>query len=330
MTPIRIRRGAAVALLCTTVCLLPDASARGRPPSRPDARTALVRRQAESGLTLVTYEDGELKYVDFRTTTTRTLQKLAPDQRPESHYALDYSKKLLVGTRSSVAGGDTLFSVNLADGSVTPLAVCHVEMLSLSPDGRAVVYVRWSARRGTNFELWRVDLGTKAAEMLSPQVRRGSEPQWSADGRFILYDYFDPQSPDDWAVVAYDTAAKTERVLSKKAFLPSWEHRGRQYVYWDGFDIVRSSLAEDGRREKVKLGGITPPQPNMPARYSRTGEFMAYLRGSPGDILNIKGCSWVDLMVKGDAAPVRVFGPYERNKRLTFFWAEVPAAKQGG
>ena len=136
---------------------------------------------------------------------------------------------------------------------------------------------------------------------------------------------------EDLAIAVYDTATNSERVLNRKALSPSWQLPGKQYLFWDDYDhfrIYRSHLDRDGVRERVAIKGPLPVLRDMPIRFSPSGSHMAYIRGSPWDVLNIKGFAWVDLMVKGDGKPVRVFGPYQRKRDLTFFWAEVPEAKK--
>jgi hypothetical protein len=326
-------------LVAVTLGVLAAPPKDGEMKSKPKAKAAsssdeLIRLQNETGLTLLTIDDGALKYVDFRRHTLRTLKKLTPAMQPfEHYYCIDYSRKLLVGTQKLENGNRVVFVADLANDSVKRFEECPSEAVTLSTNGQWVAYVTTETRQTDDWELWRLDLKSNANDLLSAHVQHGSVPQWSSDDKYILFDYEDGQSKNKWNSVAiFDVQAKTERVVAKTAGQPSWKPNSKEYLFWGGYStLYRSSLDREDRREAVSITkkSITPPLDDLPARYSSSGSFLAYLRGSPWDVLNYKGFSEVELMVKGeDEQAFRVYGPYNREKRLSFFWAEVPEAKK--
>jgi hypothetical protein len=305
---------------------------RGRKPKALRSSDDLIRQQNESGLTLLTIDDGALKYIDFRTHTLRTLKKLTPAMQPfEEYYCIDYSRKLLVGTQKLENGNRVIFVANLADDTVKRFEECFADAMSLSTNGQWVAYVTKVTQQSDDWELWRLDLKSKANDLLSVHVLPSSVPQWSSDDKYILFDYEDAQTKHKSNSVAiFDVQAKTERVVAKSAYHPSWKPNSKQYLFWGGGELNQSSIDRADHRETVTItGSTTNPLNDLPARYSPSGSFLAYLRGSPWDILNYKGFSEVELMIRGeDEQAFHVFGPYTRNKKLSFFWAEVPEAKK--
>jgi TolB protein len=60
-----------------------------------------------------------------------------------------------------------------------------------SPDGRKIVFQRWNVRDTVPIDgiaIWTIDLATKHERRLTPwELRAGDTPDWSPDGRRILF-----------------------------------------------------------------------------------------------------------------------------------------------
>jgi hypothetical protein len=128
------------------------------------------------------------------------------------------------------------------------------------PDGNRLTYA--SARGGTGFDLWEVDLPTGLHWRLSDLPGDETEPAWSADGRHVVFIYRDK---DQWSLVLRRHGEPEETLVTGSDRLagPSWRPDGSMVTYWRNSD------------EGLVLNMVILSQPRLIRRFMDGEDYVA-------------------------------------------------------
>jgi len=99
---------------------------------------------------------------------------------------------------------------------------------AVSPDGQTIVFEAFG-------RLWRQGVDGEPAEPLTDGTRRALAPQWSSDGRSLVYATWHDTEQGDVRVL--DTVTGKERIVTgaRAQYLsPSWSPDGRRLAWWKG------------------------------------------------------------------------------------------------
>jgi eukaryotic-like serine/threonine-protein kinase len=159
------------------------------------------------------------------------------------------------------------------DGTNVPKPVAASSFVdyapSFAPDGRRIAFE--SSRSGVAREIWVSDAdGANAVQVtrspldLQGQLRGTGNPNWSPDGRRIVYSGYGANSAFDLFTINPDGSGRQQ--ITNDAFLdalPTWSHDGR-WIYYrqdrtDGRDIVRVASSGGGTPQRLtQNGGLYP------------------------------------------------------------------------
>ena len=132
-----------------------------------------------------------------------------------------------------------------------------------SPDGSRIIFS--SSRKGP-FDLYETSAngsGKDDAILESPQTKIPSS--WSADGRYILYDAFDPKGTGIWAMPLTGDRKPFAVVARNFVALAGQFSRDTQWIAYQAsesgrFEVYVQSFPNGGERRQVSLDGGAAPQ----------------------------------------------------------------------
>ncbi len=151
-----------------------------------------------------------------------------------------------------------------------------------SPDDRWVVYT--TDRNKPHETMRRLSSGLGSEEILRDSKDKARATDWSADGRFLLFEYLNPKT--DWDIALFDLAEKKLKFLVQTP----WDERSPSFSpddKWVLFSSTESGRWEvyviplTGKREKLQVstnGGVHPkwsPSGEEIFYFSLTGQVMA-------------------------------------------------------
>ena len=223
---------------------------------------------------------------------------------PESHPSISRDGSRLAFTTS--VSRKRLVLVDRRDGTRSELAgVCGVEMPTMSPDGKEVVFM--CSRSAGKYDLWAqaVD-GTRftgPVRRLMDQPGTASHPMYSPDGKWIAYYRILGQERDIWVVPAQGGGPIQFTEGPTNDIHPAWSPDGTQLAYVANFgdsSEIRVAGIRDGRRTSpfrvVPTPGVRPYAPH----WSPDGTLLAF-QGVQGGTTDI----WV-VPVDGGSPPRRL------------------------
>jgi Tol biopolymer transport system component/DNA-binding winged helix-turn-helix (wHTH) protein len=147
-----------------------------------------------------------------------------------------------------------------------------VSSIAVSRDGRRAVYS--VGTRNTN--IWRMDLGSAKAESFIFSTKREVHPQYSPDGRRIVFYSSRSGSTQIWVCEA--DGSKPVRITNLPNGIvgsPRWSPDGRRVVF-DSNTTGRFQIytvgAEGGRVQQM----TNSPKPSFAGSYSRDGKWIYY------------------------------------------------------
>ena len=149
-----------------------------------------------------------------------------------------------------------------------------------SPDGRSVAYGAFSRGRSTS-DLWVVDLGNGQTKRLTDDDGDSNDPQWSADGKTLVYSAIAPGGKDLMIRRNYNDA----RVVAAREgtqFPSDWVR--------DGSALLVTEDGSDGRHDIIVQpvdGSAARPyaataEDELGARVSPDGRWVAYTSDGAG------------------------------------------------
>ncbi len=192
--------------------------------------------------------------------------------------------------RSSAAGGFAELVFVGRDGAATPLAPpvtynpsTSIYSLSLSPDGSKIAL---DVGSGNSVDIWIKQLPAGPLQRLTFTGRFAVRPQWTPDGRSLLYIVVDSSSPVPtvWRRRA-DGSAPAERVwgVPGRAVIEASLSRDGRWLLYVVADSARSAIY--GVRlgqDTVPVPLITDPYVQRGAALSPDGRWLAYSSNESG------------------------------------------------
>ena len=192
-------------------------------------------------------------------------------------------RRLAVGHATSPLQLDDVYLFELASGVGTPFTFDpSQDLLPLwSPDGSQLVWV--SPREGVTHVFHKAASGAGQDEVLLRSAFYKSVCDWSADGRFILYEELNPQTAHDlwllplegerrpWAWLKTSAAEMAARFSPDGKWIAYQSNEsGRPEIYVQAF--TPGATAASGKRQLSLNGGSAP-------RWRRDGRELYYLAG---------------------------------------------------
>jgi eukaryotic-like serine/threonine-protein kinase len=101
---------------------------------------------------------------------------------------------------------------------------------AVSPDGRYIVF---HSNRSGNFQIWRADRDGSNPKQLTNSNHECHWPQFSADGKWVVYEHFDPMTSGAISMVPVDGGTPTGLVESP-AIRPMISPDGKWIACWVG------------------------------------------------------------------------------------------------
>jgi serine/threonine protein kinase len=149
-----------------------------------------------------------------------------------------------------------------------------IQWKSLSPDGRSIAFLK-SGR------IWRLDPGQPAYPLTSDPAFTDGAPQWSPDGRSILFPRTPVGEPTGTALWVMASDGAGPRLLIEKARSPSWAPDGRRIVHVstvDNYLYLYDLETRRGRRvtEEPTLAPLNTVTPD--------GKWVVYQSSAEADI----------------------------------------------
>ncbi len=218
-------------------------------------------------------------------------------------------QRLAVGRTNPPAQFDDIHLFDLARGAGTPFTFdpSQDEWPIWSPDGSRIVWD--STREGAPNLFQKAASGAGQDEVLLRSAYRKRALDWSADGRFILYEEGNPQTSYDLWVLPMEGERKPWSWLITPAnegsatFSPDgkWiayrsNELGRNEIYLQAF--VPGAAASGGKRQLSTDGGLNP-------QWRRDGQELYYL-AADGKLMAVEITPGAELKA---GAPKELFAP---------------------
>ena len=165
----------------------------------------------------------------------------------------------------------------------------HALPAGWSPDGGEIVFA--SQRR--NRELWVIPAGGGEKRRLLPDGYYGSDPDWSPDGKWIVYNSDRGGRSEIWAVPRFGGAMRRVTSLQQKSYNASWSPDGRWIAFCSkgagGFQLWAAPFAGGSPLQLTAAEGRhTGP------RWSPDGRRLVF-DGSGIDIADVSALGAIDV-----------------------------------
>lgn len=189
------------------------------------------------------------------------------------------------GQRVAYGYQGAIWILDLARGTSNRLTVengYHQRPL-WSPDDRWVAYT--TDRSKPNETIRRLSSGLGPEEILMDSQNKAHATDWSADGRFLLYAYLNPET--DWDIALYELAEKKLSFLVQTPWVessPSFSPDGKWVLYastesgrWEVYVVP---LSGRGGKYQISTNGGASPE------WSPGGDEIFYF-GLPGQVMAV-------------------------------------------
>lgn len=195
------------------------------------------------------------------------------------------------GKSIAFAGPSGLYLLALENSAVhritTPPPVVEDWGPSFSPDGKSVMFVR-NRQIGVPDEIWIVPVtGGEGVRLLSERGRIASPPQWSFDGRSVIFSSNRTGHPGLWRALldAPDTAVQISEAGSP-AWDPAVSRRGYRLAYerlLRSLSIWQMEISESGEKRPYLAVSSTSDTDQGPGpQFSPDGKKLAYMSDRSG------------------------------------------------
>ena len=232
-----------------------------------------------------------------------------------SHGELDWSPD---GKFIAFAGQSGIYLLSLEDSTVRRVTTAPPMVQdwgpSFSPDGQKVMFVR-NREIGAPDEIWAAPVsGGQGVRLFSERGRIGSAPQWSFDGRSVIFSSNRNGHPALWRVSldAPDSAVEI-REAGSPAWDPAVSRRGYRLVYerlLRSVSIWQMNLSGTGDKHPYLTVSSTSDTDQGPGpQFSPDGKRLAYMSDRSGTmeiwISNSDGSNGFQLSAVGGAGTPR-------------------------
>jgi Tol biopolymer transport system component/DNA-binding winged helix-turn-helix (wHTH) protein len=246
---------------------------------------------------------------------TANLRKLDTGGVSLSRGEIDWSPD---GKSIAFAGGSGIYLLNVADSSLrkisSPPPAASDWGPAFTPDARSVMFVR-TQQMGMPDEIWQVPAtGGEGGRILSERGRIASAPQWSYDGRSIIFSSNRTGHPALWRVAldAPDSAIQISEAGSP-AWDPAVSRRGYRLAYerlLRSLSVWQMDLSENGDKRPYLIISSTSDTDQGPGpQFSPDGKRLAYMSDRSGTmeiwISNRDGSNAFQLSAVGGAGTPR-------------------------
>jgi Tol biopolymer transport system component/DNA-binding winged helix-turn-helix (wHTH) protein len=258
----------------------------------------------------------DAKSAAFKLTSSSTSEReLTTGGVTPRHEEIDWSPD---GKFIAFAGASGIYLVALEDSTVhrisDPPAMVEDWGPSFSPDGQRVMFVR-NHQIGTPDEIWAVPAsGGPEGRLLSERGRIGSVPQWSFDGRSVIFSSNRTGHPALWRVSldAPDSAIQVTEAGSP-AWDPAVSRRGYRLAYerlLRSLSIWQMNISDsDDKRPYLTVSSTSDTDQGPGAQFSPDGKRLAYMSDRSGTmeiwISNRDGSNGFQLSAVGGAGTPR-------------------------
>jgi Tol biopolymer transport system component/DNA-binding winged helix-turn-helix (wHTH) protein len=232
-----------------------------------------------------------------------------------SHGELDWSPD---GKFIAFAGQSGIYLLSLEDSTVRRVTTAPPMVQdwgpSFSPDGQKVMFVR-NREIGAPDEIWAAPVsGGQGVRLFSERGRIGSAPQWSFDGRSVIFSSNRNGHPALWRVSldAPDSAVEI-REAGSPAWDPAVSRRGYRLVYerlLRSVSIWQMNLSgTDDKRAYLTVSSTSDTDQGPGPQFSPDGKRLAYMSDRSGTmeiwISNSDGSNGFQLSAVGGAGTPR-------------------------
>jgi len=231
------------------------------------------------------------------------------------HGELDWSPD---GRFIAFAGASGIYFLSLKDSTVhrvtDPPSMVEDWGPAFSPDGQKVMFVR-NRQIGTPDEIWVAPIGGgEGTRLLSERGRISSAPQWSFDGRSVIFSSNRTGHPALWRV---GLDAPDSAVQIAEAGAPAWDpavsRRGYRLAYerlLRSLSIWQMNLADSGEKHRYLTVSSTSDTDQGPGpQFSPDGKKLAYMSDRSGTmeiwVSNRDGSNGFQLSAVGGAGTPR-------------------------
>ncbi len=249
------------------------------------------------------------------TSSTTAEQELPTGGVVPSHGELDWSPD---GKFIAFAGQSGIYLLSVEDSTVRRITTAPPMVEdwgpSFSPDGQKVMFVR-NREIGSPDEVWTAPVsGGEGVRLFSERGRIGSAPQWSYDGRSVIFSSNRNGHPALWRVSldAPDSAVEI-REAGSPAWDPAVSRRGYRLVYerlLRSVSIWQMNLSgTDDKRPYLTVSSTSDTDQGPGPQFSPDGKRLAYMSDRSGTmeiwISNSDGSSGFQLSAVGGAGTPR-------------------------
>jgi len=230
-----------------------------------------------------------------------------------THPEIDWSPD---GKQIAFAGSSGIYVLSLADSTVRSMTQSPPMSFdwgpSFSPDGSSILFVR--SRQVAADELWSIPVAGGAPEhIFTERGKLASTPQWSYDGRSIIFSSNRTGHPALWRV---QLDSPNEAAQIPESGSPAWDpavsRRGYRLAYerlLRSLSIWQIDLTSDDKRPYLSVSSTSDTDQGPGPQFSPDGNKLAYMSDRGGTmeiwIANRDGSNAFQLTAVGGAGTPR-------------------------